>query len=264
MYCKFIELEGLKSIKTKRMNYSAFHKLSYGLYIIATEYEGEKVGYVANTAFQITAEPSKIAISCNRDNYSAQKIIDSKRFSISVLAKEVDTSLIGKFGFMSGSEIDKFQDIDTITAITGAPIITDSSVAWFDCKVLDWSDVGTHYLIVAEVVDGDVLSTEEPLTYAFYHTKYKMRSPKNAPTYIAKEKLGNEPEPELVEEIIEEVVEEKEGGDEIYSCSICGFQYDPEEGDPALGIPPGTPFEDLPEDWKCPICNAGKDYFNEV
>ncbi|HPE75901.1 MAG TPA: rubredoxin [Draconibacterium sp.] len=44
---------------------------------------------------------------------------------------------------------------------------------------------------------------------------------------------------------------------------MCGFQYDPEEGDPALGIPPGTPFEDLPEDYRCPICNAGKDYFKK-
>ncbi|MEN8118520.1 MAG: flavin reductase, partial [Bacteroidota bacterium] len=80
------------------MNYNAFHKLSYGLYIIATELNGEKVGYIGNTAFQITAEPSKVAISCNKNNYSAQKILDSKKFSISILKKEVETSLIGKFG----------------------------------------------------------------------------------------------------------------------------------------------------------------------
>jgi len=246
------------------MNYAAFHKLTYGLYIIATEHEGEKVGYIANTAFQITAEPSKIAISCNKDNYSVKKILDSKRFSLSVLSKEVDTSLIGKFGFMSGTEVDKFQGVETITAKTGAPVVVDSSVAWFDCKVLDWSDVGTHYLIIAEVIDGDVLSSEEPLTYAYYHSKYKMRSPKNAPTYIAEEKLDDEPEPQFTEEKAEEVVEEKESDKTVYSCSICGFQYDPEEGDPSLGIPPGTSFEDLPDDWKCPICNAGKEYFKEV
>ena len=48
-----------------------------------------------------------------------------------------------------------------------------------------------------------------------------------------------------------------------YTCSICGFQYNQEEGDPTAGIAPGTPFEDLPEDYKCPICNAGKEYFKE-
>lgn len=246
------------------MNYSAFHKLSYGLYLITTEHEDEKVGYVGNTVFQITAEPSKIAISCNKDNYSAQKILDSKRFAISVLKKEVDTSLIGKFGFMSSSDIDKFQGVETITAKTGAPIVVDSSVAWFDCKVLDYSDVGSHYLIIAEVVDGDVLSSGDPLTYDYYHAKYKMRSPKNAPTYIDQDKLGDEPVTELVEEKAAEVVEEKEAGDGIHSCNICGYQYDPEEGDPSAGIPPGTAFEDLPDDYACPICTAGKDFFSKV
>ena len=246
------------------MNYSAFHKLSYGLYIISTELDGEKVGYVANTAFQITAEPSKLAISCNKDNYSAQKIIDSKKFSISVLKKDVDTSLIGKFGFMSGAEMDKFEGVKTITAKTGAPIVVDSSVAWFDCNVLDYSDVGTHYLIIAEVIDGDVLSNEAPLTYDYYHAKYKMRSPKNAPTYIDREKLGDEPEPEIIEEEPDTIEEEKAVSGDVYSCNICGYQYDPAEGDSSLGIDPGTPFEDLPEDYRCPICNADKDFFSKV
>ncbi len=246
------------------MNYSAFHKLSYGLYVIATQYEGEKVGYIANTAFQITAEPMKIAISCSKNNYTAEKIINAKNFSISVLKKEVDTSLIGKFGFMSSVDIDKFQGVETITAKTGAPIVIDSSVAWFDCVVLNSMDVGTHYLIIAEVVDGDVLSDEDPLTYAYYHTKYKMRSPKNAPTYIAEEKLSDEPQTELAEQEEEHSVEEKESADGVYSCNICGFQYDPAEGDPSMGIAPGTSFEDLPDDYKCPICTAGKEFFTKV
>ena len=111
---------------------------------------------------------------------------------------------------------------------------------------------------------GDKLSDEEPLTYAYYHAKYKMRSPKNSPTYIDKDKLEDEPEPVEYEEVSEEPEEKTKSEDGIYSCNICGFQYNPEEGDPALGIPPGTPFEDLPEDWKCPICNASKDDFTKV
>jgi rubredoxin len=45
---------------------------------------------------------------------------------------------------------------------------------------------------------------------------------------------------------------------EKYVCQICGYVYDPEAGDPERGIPPGTSFEDLPEDWQCPICGATK------
>jgi len=46
-----------------------------------------------------------------------------------------------------------------------------------------------------------------------------------------------------------------------YVCTICGYVYDPAVGDPDSGIAPGTPFEDLPEDWVCPLCGVGKDQF---
>jgi flavin reductase (DIM6/NTAB) family NADH-FMN oxidoreductase RutF/rubredoxin len=248
------------------MKYKAFHKLSYGLYIIATELNGKKFGYVGNTAFQVTSEPAQIVISSHKNNFTTSKILESRKFSISVLKKEVNTSLIGEFGFMSGSDIDKFRNHDTITSVTGAPIILDSSVAWFDCKVVNSIDVGSHILILGEVLDSDVLSGEEPLTYDYYREKYKMLAPKNAPTYVEKEKLENEkvPEPEAKPVTKVESKQEKTAGDlSTFTCNICGFQYDPEEGDPALGIPPGTPFEDLPEDYRCPICNAGKDYFSK-
>jgi rubredoxin len=48
-----------------------------------------------------------------------------------------------------------------------------------------------------------------------------------------------------------------------YVCSVCGYEYDPEVGDPDNGIPPGTAFEDLPEDWVCPVCGAEKEDFEE-
>jgi rubredoxin len=47
-------------------------------------------------------------------------------------------------------------------------------------------------------------------------------------------------------------------------CEPCGFIYDPEEGDPDSGIDPGTPFEDIPDDWMCPICGACKADFREL
>ena len=49
-----------------------------------------------------------------------------------------------------------------------------------------------------------------------------------------------------------------------YECDICGYVYDPEEGDPDNNISPGTAFEDLPDDWECPDCGAGKDSFSVV
>lgn len=48
-----------------------------------------------------------------------------------------------------------------------------------------------------------------------------------------------------------------------YVCTVCGYVYDPAEGDDDTGIEPGTAFEDLPEDWVCPLCGAGKEDFEK-
>jgi len=47
-------------------------------------------------------------------------------------------------------------------------------------------------------------------------------------------------------------------------CTVCGYVYDPEQGHPELGIAPGTPFEDLPDDFLCPVCGVGKELFSET
>jgi rubredoxin len=49
-----------------------------------------------------------------------------------------------------------------------------------------------------------------------------------------------------------------------YECVVCGYVYDPAEGDPDSGVAPGTDFEALPEDWACPDCGVGKDQFQPV
>ncbi|AHF06679.1 rubredoxin [Desulfitobacterium metallireducens] len=46
-----------------------------------------------------------------------------------------------------------------------------------------------------------------------------------------------------------------------YVCSVCGYVYDPEIGDPDSGVAPGTAFENIPDDWACPECGVGKDSF---
>lgn len=59
---------------------------------------------------------------------------------------------------------------------------------------------------------------------------------------------------------------EKNGGllMDKYVCSVCGWEYDPQTGDPANDVAAGTAFEDLPQDWLCPICGVGKDQFEKA
>jgi flavin reductase (DIM6/NTAB) family NADH-FMN oxidoreductase RutF/rubredoxin len=292
------------------MQIKAFHKLSYGMYLVASAWEGSRAGYVANTVFQVTSSPPRIAISCHKNNDTLQVILKSRIFSVSVLKKELDVSLIGEFGFMSSSWYDKFAKVRAEIKTTGAPVVIDACVAWLDCRLTDTLDVGSHMLLVGEVVDSALLSDEEPLTYAWYREKFKMVSPRNAPTYV---------DPQILEQ--EELLNPKEKGsepplrespitgadrsassissgadqtsslsfttgpsgtsggsqissvqeftrdpddDEEYICVVCGHIYRPDEGDLAAGIAPGTPFHQLPEDYRCPICNAGKDYFKPM
>ena len=112
-------------------------------------------------------------------------------------------------------------------------------------------DVGTHMLFVGEVVDCDVTESEEqPLTYAYYQDVKKGKSPKNAPPYLA---------PDEAESVSEAPA--AQATSDKYVCPLCGYIYDPAVGDPDGGIAPGTRFEDIPEDWLCPICGAAKEDF---
>ncbi len=228
------------------MNIEAFFKVSYGLYIIGAAYNGEKVGYVANTAFQVTAEPARFAISCSKDNHSGNIIRKSGAFSMSILEKYDSTDIIGLFGYKSSADVDKYSNTSYITGKTGAPIVVDKCVAWFECELEQEVELDTHIIFIGKLVNFDLLdAAKEPLTYSYYRDVKKGLAPKNAPTYIKKE-----PAPEA-------------DGD-IYSCDLCGYEYDPAEGDPDQGIPPGTPFEDLPDDWVCPLCGAEKEDFTKV
>jgi flavin reductase (DIM6/NTAB) family NADH-FMN oxidoreductase RutF/rubredoxin len=233
---------------TASMNFEAFFKISYGLYVVSSK-NGDKLnGYVSNAVFQVTAEPAQFAVCCSKNNYTAELINESKAFSISVLKKEAAPELIGIFGYQSGRDIDKFKDIKYRSGSTGTPILIEDTLAWFECRVVQTVDVGTHLLFTAEIVDNDLIDGKgEPLTYSYYREVRKGKAPKNAPTYINPES-------------IEDTACEKER----YKCLICGHVYDPAAGDPEHGVPAGTDFNDLPEDWKCPVCGTDKYSFDLI
>jgi len=252
------------------MNLEAFFKMSYGIYMISSKHGEQIGGYIANTAFQVTAEPPKIAISCHKDNISAGIIDESKIFALSVLEKGTDAGLIGLFGYQSGHEKEKFDRVNYKMGKTGAPVILSHAVAYFECRVVDKFDVGSHFLFIGEVVDAVLMEKDtDPLTYAYFRDEMKLLAPERAPTYIDKNKLNSERQQELdSHDNDEQSVGEKQKNEDNPKdlgprmvCTICAFVYDPEVGDEAQGIPPGTPFEDLPDEYECPICAAAKSAF---
>ncbi|NQU34983.1 MAG: rubredoxin [Bacteroidetes bacterium] len=233
------------------MNIEAFFKITYGLYIVSSGNKDNKSGYIANTAFQVTAEPPQVAIACNKDNYTAILIDKNKAFSISILKQEASPEIIGKFGYKSGKDIDKFVDSNFVVGSTGIPIVTDESIAWFECKLVNQFDVGTHIIYIGEIINNELLVADgNPLTYDYYRNVKKGKAPKNAPTYI---KPVTETKPEKISDLGPK-----------YQCMVCDYIYDPAEGDPDGGIAPGTPFEDIPDGWVCPVCGAEKSDFEVI
>ena len=225
------------------MNTKALHSIGYGVYIVCSK-KGEKInGQTANAAMQITSDPPTVAISINKQNLTHKYIQDSNVFSVSILSQQAPVDLIGSFGFKSGRDIDKFEKVSYTTENAGSvPVVTDHAVAYLVGKVVDSLDVGTHTIFIGELIDADVLDKAEPMTYAYYHQVKRGTTPKTAATYV---KEATEPA----------------AGDGVYQCSVCGYAYDPAKGDPDNGIASGTAFEDVPEDWVCPVCSAAKEMF---
>lgn len=236
------------------MDKKIFYKVSYGLYVIASANDGKLNGQIANTVFQISSEPPTVAISINKNNLTHGLIQKSRSFSVSVLPKSSPLKFIGHFGFKSGREIDKFQGISFKTGLTGAPILLETTLGYLEVQVTDSLDAGTHTIFVGKVIDAEVLGGEEPMTYAYYQQVKKGTVPPAAPSYIKIEPNGDN----TVENKKEDI------GMKKYQCGVCGYVYDPEKGDPDSGIAPGTAFEDIPEDWVCPVCGVAKDQFEAL
>lgn len=170
------------------MDLTALFKISYGLYIISSFNKDNRFnGQIANTVFQVTAEPPKLAVCINKNNLTHDYIRESKVFTVSILSKDTPMTFIGQFGFKSGRDIDKFNNVNYFIEETKAPIVKDYSVGYVEVKVNSEMDVGTHTIFVGDVVNCGKFNDNEPMTYAYYHEIKKGKSPKNAPTYIKDE-----------------------------------------------------------------------------
>lgn len=209
------------------MDLKAFYNLSYGVYLCSSWDEGRPVGCVANSAMQITSNPATLAVSLNHDNYTNACVKKTGYFAIAILAEDSNPLLIGKFGFFSSKEKNKFAEFPY--AVRGKLPVVDDCLAWISCKVIDTMETATHTVFLGEVIDAGVLRQGAPMTYAYYHKELKGKTSPKAPTYIAEEKKAAQ-----------------------YVCKVCGYVYSG-----------ATPFEELPDDWVCPVCGVPKSQFEK-
>lgn len=206
------------------MDKKAIYNLSYGVFMVSTKVGEVANGCITNTCIQVASNPVRIAISVLNSNYTCDLIKESGIFAVSILDNDCTFETIKHFGFQSGRDVDKFENITPPTDCNDVPYLGWQSCAVISGKVVEQHDLGTHTLFIAEVVDAKVLSDKEPITYAKYQNEIK---PKN------------------------NVASAKEDGKKIvgWRCKICNYVYEGSK---------------LPEDYACPLCGHGADDFEPI
>lgn len=155
------------------MDVNAMNKLSYGLFVLTAK-EGDKDnGCIINTAMQVTSEPNRIIIAVNKNNYTHDMITKTGKFNLSVLTEKATFDTFKNFGFQSGKDVDKLKEIEFARSDNGLVYLIKETNAFLSGEVMSMQDLGTHTLFLAKVTRSCVLSSDESVTYSYYHKNIK-------------------------------------------------------------------------------------------
>jgi rubredoxin/flavin reductase (DIM6/NTAB) family NADH-FMN oxidoreductase RutF len=194
-------------------------------------------GFAADAVFQVSANPPTIGVCIKKGNLTHDFVARARVFAVSILADTAPAELIRHWGLKSGHQEDKCVNTEYKTGITGCQLITKDTLGAIECRVVNVFDAASHTIFLGEVVSAEGFSDGEPLTYSQYRKNIK-------PSKIQTETKG--------------------GTMKKYRCVVCDYIYDPALGDPDSGIAPGTPFEQIPDAWVCPLCQVDKSNFEPL
>lgn len=138
-------------------------KISQGMYVLTTI----GGGCVVDALSQVSAgDEPLIAVAVMKTNYTNELIKKSNKFAVSVLGMNVDMDIVKTFGFNSMRDINKFENTN-VEDVMGINVIKDS-LGYMVCDVIDTIENETHTLFIGRMVEGDIFSDEEPMTYGYY------------------------------------------------------------------------------------------------
>lgn len=179
------------------MDTNALFKLSYGLFVLSARENGKDNGCIINTAMQLTDTPAQIAVAVNKQNYTHDMVKNTGVFNLSVLSQDAVFWIFQHYGFQSGRDVDKFENLPESRTENGVRYVQGCTNAVISGKVVSTVDCGTHTLFIAEVTEAKVLSEEPSATYQYYFDHIK-------------------PKPQPLEK-------------KSWVCKICGYVYEGEE-----------------------------------
>lgn len=183
------------------MDKKAMYKLSYGLFVLTSAFEGKDNGCIINTGIQVTSEPNRISIAVNKANFTKELVEKSGKFNLSILSEAASFETFRHFGFQSGRDVSKFDAYqDCRRSLNGLYYITAGTNAYISAKVEQTVDLGSHMMFIAAVDDMEVLSEVPSATYAYYQSEIK-------------------PKPD----------QKTSSGKTAWRCTVCGYIYEGEE-----------------------------------
>lgn len=189
---------------------TALFTLSYGLYVLTAREGGRDLGCIVNTVTQLTENPTRIAVSVNKQNFTNEVIQRTGLFNVSVLTEAATMDLFRHFGFQSGRDVDKFAGRTDPVSENGLRYIGGPANALISGKVEQAIDCGTHMLYIALVTEARKLSDAPSMTYAYYFANVKPK-----------------PQPKPAQE------KPRRG----FVCRICGYFYEGDELPPDFICP---------------------------
>lgn len=270
------------------MNKKVTRNLVYGLYWLSAR-EGEKDNAcIINTAVQVANDPVRISLAVIKKNLTCDMISRTGVCNLCPLTEDTAFRFFKHFGMQSGRSVDKFDGFTSVKrSENGLYYLTDNTNSYLSLKIVDSQDLGSHMLFIGELVDGQLLSRSDTVTYSYYqyvirnrpfqpplkkqwrcrYCGYIYEGDTVPPDYIclhcrhgaeAFEPVGEDPlSPSKVKKpyhaapaIVEKPSDPaSEGSVKKWVCTVCGYIY---EG------------ESVPDDFICPLCQHGAEFFEPV
>lgn len=190
------EYTALQNVKESKNDLTALFNIGYGLYVVTSNDGKKDNGLIVNTVSQVTNDPLRVMVTINKENYSHHVIKQTKKMNVNCLSVEAPFSVFERFGFVSGRNVDKFENCEPLRSNNGLVVLPKNINAFLSLEVVDYVDLGTHGMFICSVTESKNISNKETMTYTYYQNNVK-------------------PKPDT----------SKKG----WVCKVCGFVYEGEE-----------------------------------
>ena len=174
----------------------ALSNIGYGLYVVTTNDGVKDNGIIVNTVTQVTNSPNRFAVTINKDSYSHDVVINTKKMNVNCLTIEAPFKVFEVFGFSSGRDVNKFEGCSPRRSSNGLVVLPKFINSYISLEVIQTIDLGTHTMFICDLAESLTISDKESMSYSYYLNNVK-------------------PKTDLT-------------GKKGYVCTVCGWVY---EGD---------------------------------